>query len=101
MKSRDVATAPAVSSEGHISRRDGLKLVAAGIAASFLPHTSRVETRSESLPSTHPESRRKPMSSSIKVGQENSTPIEVYYANHGPGSPVVLIHGWRLCGATW
>jgi pimeloyl-ACP methyl ester carboxylesterase len=33
------------------------------------------------------------MSSDIKVGQENSTPIEVYYEDHGSGSPVVLIHG--------
>ena len=54
MSEIDIATAPD-SSEGHISRRDGLKLAAAGIAASLLPHTSRAETLSESLPSTHPE----------------------------------------------
>src|SRR2546421_11332364 len=101
MSEIDVSTAPAGSSEGHISRRDGLKLVAAGMAASFLPHTSRAETLSESLQSTHPESRRKPMSSYIKVGQENSTPTEVYYEDHGSGSPVVLIHGWPLSGASW
>jgi non-heme chloroperoxidase len=41
------------------------------------------------------------MSSYIKVGQENSTPIEVYYEDHGAGSPVVLIHGWPLDGASW
>ena len=41
------------------------------------------------------------MSSHIKVGQENSTPIEVYYEDHGSGSPVVLIHGWPLSGASW
>jgi non-heme chloroperoxidase len=41
------------------------------------------------------------MSSYIKVGQENSTPIEVYYEDHGSGSPVVLIHGWPLNGASW
>ena len=41
------------------------------------------------------------MSSYIKVGQENSTPIEVYYEDHGSGSPVVLIHGWPLSGASW
>jgi hypothetical protein len=29
----------------------------------------------------------------IKVGQENSQPIEIYYEDHGSGSPVVLIHG--------
>jgi non-heme chloroperoxidase len=41
------------------------------------------------------------MSSYIKVGQENSTPIEVYFEDHGSGSPVVLIHGWPLSGASW
>jgi len=41
------------------------------------------------------------MSSFIKVGQENSTPIEVYYEDHGFGAPVVLIHGWPLSGASW
>ena len=41
------------------------------------------------------------MSSYIKVGQENSTPIEIYYEDHGSGSPVVLIHGWPLDGASW
>jgi non-heme chloroperoxidase len=41
------------------------------------------------------------MSSCIKVGQENSTPIELYYEDHGSGSPVVLIHGWPLNGASW
>jgi non-heme chloroperoxidase len=41
------------------------------------------------------------MSSYIKVGQENSTPIEVYYEDHGTGSPVILIHGWPLDGASW
>ena len=37
----------------------------------------------------------------IKVGKENSTPIELYYEDHGSGSPVVLIHGWPLSGASW
>ena len=39
--------------------------------------------------------------STIKVGQENSTPIEIYYEDHGSGSPVVLIHGWPLNGDAW
>jgi len=38
---------------------------------------------------------------SITVGRENSTPIELYYEDHGSGSPVVLIHGWPLSGASW
>src|SRR5687767_12619913 len=37
----------------------------------------------------------------ITVGKENSTPIYLYYEDHGSGSPVVLIHGWPLSGASW
>ena len=37
----------------------------------------------------------------ITVGKENSTPINLYYEDHGSGSPVVLIHGWPLSGASW
>ncbi len=29
----------------------------------------------------------------ITVGTENSTPVELYYEDHGSGQPVVLIHG--------
>ncbi|MDQ3773131.1 MAG: alpha/beta hydrolase [Pseudomonadota bacterium] len=39
--------------------------------------------------------------SKITVGQNNSTPIELYYEDHGSGKPVVLIHGWPLSGASW
>ena len=39
--------------------------------------------------------------STITVGRENSTPIQLYYEDHGSGSPVVLIHGWPLSGASW
>jgi non-heme chloroperoxidase len=39
--------------------------------------------------------------STIKVGQENSQPIDLYYEDHGSGSPVVLIHGWPLNGDAW
>jgi pimeloyl-ACP methyl ester carboxylesterase len=101
MNEKNVAAAAASNSEGCISRRDGLKLVAAGMAVSLLPHTSRTETLSESLQPTHPENTREHMSSYIKVGQENSTPIELYYEDHGSGSPIVLIHGWPLSGASW
>ena len=37
----------------------------------------------------------------ITVGQENSTPIDLYYEDHGSGKPVVLIHGFPLNGASW
>ncbi len=39
--------------------------------------------------------------SMIKVGQENSKPIELYYEDLGAGPPVVLIHGWPLSGTSW
>jgi non-heme chloroperoxidase len=37
----------------------------------------------------------------LNVGQENSTPIDLYYEDHGTGKPVVLIHGFPLSGASW
>jgi non-heme chloroperoxidase len=37
----------------------------------------------------------------LKVGQENSGDIEIYYEDHGSGRPVVLIHGYPLNGASW
>lgn len=37
----------------------------------------------------------------IAVGTENSTPIELYYEDHGSGQPVVLIHGYPLSGTSW
>src|ERR687897_1027496 len=39
--------------------------------------------------------------STITVGKENSASIDLYYEDHGSGSPVVLIHGWPLSGASW
>src|SRR5919106_6962953 len=39
--------------------------------------------------------------STITVGKENSTPIDLYYEDHGSGRPVVLIHGYPLSGASW
>jgi pimeloyl-ACP methyl ester carboxylesterase len=37
----------------------------------------------------------------IRVGQENSCGIDLYYEDHGSGPPVVLIHGWPLSGRSW
>jgi len=37
----------------------------------------------------------------ITVGTENTTPIELYYEDHGSGRPVVLIHGYPLDGHSW
>jgi pimeloyl-ACP methyl ester carboxylesterase len=38
---------------------------------------------------------------SLKVGSENSAPVELHYEDYGSGSPVVLIHGWPLSGRSW
>jgi non-heme chloroperoxidase len=48
-----------------------------------------------------PGSLTQELRSYIHVGQENSTPIDLYYEDHGAGRPVVLIHGWPLSGASW
>src|SRR6516164_4193848 len=37
----------------------------------------------------------------IKVGQENSGSIDLYYEDHGSGRPVVLIHGYPVSGRAW
>src|SRR3979411_1810604 len=37
----------------------------------------------------------------ITVGKENSENIDLYYEDHGPGRPIVLIHGYPLSGASW
>src|SRR3954453_4027227 len=37
----------------------------------------------------------------ITVGHENSTPIELYYEDHGSGSPVVLLHGLPVDSRSW
>jgi len=81
-----------------LSRRDTLKLAAAGIAAPLLSGLPLTATAAES-PSF--QSTGRDAMSRIRVGQENSTPIELYYEDHGSGSPVVLIHGWPLSGASW
>ena len=37
----------------------------------------------------------------VTVGEENSTPIELYYEDQGAGQPIVLIHGYPLNGHSW
>jgi non-heme chloroperoxidase len=37
----------------------------------------------------------------VNVGHENSGSIDLYYDDHGEGTPVVLIHGFPLSGASW
>jgi non-heme chloroperoxidase len=37
----------------------------------------------------------------VTVGKENSGNIDIYYEDHGSGSPVILIHGYPLNGSSW
>jgi len=37
----------------------------------------------------------------LKVGEENSGDIDLYYEDHGSGEPIILIHGYPLSGASW
>jgi pimeloyl-ACP methyl ester carboxylesterase len=37
----------------------------------------------------------------VRVGKENSAAIDLYYEDHGSGTPVVLIHGFPLSGRSW
>ncbi len=81
------------------SRREYLQMAAAAMALPLVASAAGTET-APSDKHTNGESRRKSMTH-ITVGQENSKPIELYYEDYGSGSPVVLIHGWPLNGASW
>ena len=37
----------------------------------------------------------------VTVGQENDSPIELYYEDHGTGPAVVLLHGWPVDSRSW
>jgi non-heme chloroperoxidase len=37
----------------------------------------------------------------LRVGDENSTSINLYYEDHGTGMPVVLVHGFPLSSHCW
>ncbi|MGH3973137.1 MAG: alpha/beta fold hydrolase [Pseudonocardiaceae bacterium] len=37
----------------------------------------------------------------VTVSEENGTPVDLYYEDHGSGQPVILIHGWPLSGRSW
>jgi non-heme chloroperoxidase len=80
----------ASTSASGISRRNSLVLAAAGLATPLLPTLSFAAITQEIKSMNY-----------IKVGQENSTPVQIYYEDHGSGSPVVLIHGWPLSGDAW
>ena len=37
----------------------------------------------------------------FNVNADSPTPVELYYEDHGSGTPIVLIHGWPLSGRSW
>jgi non-heme chloroperoxidase len=37
----------------------------------------------------------------LVVGDENGTPVELYFEDHGTGDPVVLIHAWPMSSRVW
>src|SRR4051794_36406108 len=37
----------------------------------------------------------------VTVGQENTTAIDLYYEDHGSGPAIVLLHGWPLDSRSW
>ena len=37
----------------------------------------------------------------VTVGEENATPIDLYYEDHGTGPAVVLLHGWPVDSRSW
>ncbi len=39
--------------------------------------------------------------STVSVGRENDSSIDIYYEDHGSGRPVVLIHGYPLSSRAW
>jgi len=39
--------------------------------------------------------------STVTVGRQNSSDIDIYYEDHGTGQAVVLIHGYPLNGHSW
>src|SRR3954462_9944295 len=56
-----------------------------------------LEEHREAKPPTEGASRM----SYVHVGEENSGSIDLYYEDHGSGSPVVLIHGYPLSSRAW
>jgi len=84
-----------------LSRRTSLKLAAAALGAPLLSGLSSRAAEKTAVHSRPSVPSRNIEMNTIKVGQENSASIDLYYEDHGSGSPVVLIHGWPLSGASW
>jgi len=77
-----------------LTRRRGLQVLTTSLPAPFVAASRRVATAQTpaAITQRRPESRSTTVGT-ITVGKENSTPIDLYYEDHGAGTPVVLIHG--------
>src|SRR5712671_1120048 len=86
----------------NLTSRRSLQMITTSLLAPFV--AARRSDATAQLPAAmtqrRPESRSTTMGM-INVGKENSTAIDLYYEDHGAGTPVVLIHGWPLSGAAW
>jgi pimeloyl-ACP methyl ester carboxylesterase len=58
-------------------------------------------TSAQTTPTKYTTTERETIMGHITVGNENSTPVELYYEDQGAGQPVVLIHGYPLNGHSW
>src|SRR6201988_2230815 len=84
-----------------LTRRRSLQMMTTSLLAPFVAASrSEAAQTPAAITPRRPESRSTTMGM-INVGKENSTSIDLYYEDHGTGTPVVLIHGWPLSGAAW
>src|ERR1700735_5755045 len=93
-----------MSEELNHNRRRFLRNATAAFAATIGSAVAQSsQTNPAPVPQIRPgtsESNRRFEMSYITVGKENSGDIELYYADHSSGRPVVLIHGYPLSGAS-
>jgi non-heme chloroperoxidase len=70
------------------------------VATPFRPADDDAGRDVPQAPSQHDDPKEAAMGT-IRVGEENSTSIDLHYEDRGAGQPVVLIHGFPLSGRSW
>jgi len=95
MNEKYAGAVAAPTSEGHINRRDALKLAAAAMATSLLPRTSQSESLSESSHPRHSETQGAPMSSHVLYRTVKVDGLSIFYREAGPkdAPTILLLHG--------
>src|SRR3954470_20415170 len=58
----------------------------------------RVDRGGTEPPASHPKEAHM---GTVTVGQENSSPVDLYYEDHGSGPAIVLLGGWPLDSRSW